>query len=276
MLLGYVFLPFICYFSSAGFLCIATSPNIPETKTCFAVIGQSGSAQVRDRVQVARLFTVTAASKGASTWHSQLKNVKCAHELISSKIQKISLYILNHTAKFVGMGGHDQVHLIINQGRQLGRSVLLLVHYITVFVAFVGRFVHWIVEVVRWTTLFTRYTVSVFDSIYRHLLWWNRRGGVRELYLAPDTTPEWSHFLGLLVFYLFLMVLSNNIVWTAKSRQNKSGTQSGHYLKVTLKLKEITGNWMWGWKKVEWRKTERPYWSFTNIRLTIYFVSSYL
>lgn len=88
------------------------------------------------------------------------------------------------------MGVHEQrVNLIINHCRQLGRSLLLLAHYTTVFVAFLGRTVLWVVEAVRWTTLFARYTVSVFDSIYRHLLWWRRRGA-REICLGPATEPE--------------------------------------------------------------------------------------
>lgn len=92
------------------------------------------------------------------------------------------------------MGAHDQrVNLIINHGRQLGRSLLLLAHYTTVFVAFLGRTVVWIVEAVKWTTLFARYTVSVFDSIYRHLHWWKRGGlasGAREIGPGPATEPE--------------------------------------------------------------------------------------
>lgn len=68
------------------------------------------------------------------------------------------------------MIGHKRrVNQIINHGRQIGRSLMLLVHYTSVFVAFAGRSVQWMVDAVRWTTLFARYTVSVFDSIYRHL-----------------------------------------------------------------------------------------------------------
>lgn len=74
------------------------------------------------------------------------------------------------------MAGPDQrVNLILNQGRQLGRSLLQLVHYTAVFVAFVGRSAQWIVEAVKWTSLFARYTVSVFDSICRHLHWGKRK-----------------------------------------------------------------------------------------------------
>ncbi|KAK6314711.1 hypothetical protein J4Q44_G00142400 [Coregonus suidteri] len=74
--------------------------------------------------------------------------------------------------------GHDpRVNLIINNGRQLARSLLLLAHYTTVFVTFVSRSVNWFVQMLKWTTLFARYTASVFDSVYRHLHWWRRRGG---------------------------------------------------------------------------------------------------
>ncbi|KAK9525796.1 hypothetical protein VZT92_016476 [Zoarces viviparus] len=92
------------------------------------------------------------------------------------------------------MAGHDQgVNRIINQGRQLGRSLLLLVHYTAVFVAFAGRSVQWMVAAVRWTTLFARYTVSVFDSIYRHLHWGKRKsaaGGAREICPCSDMKPQ--------------------------------------------------------------------------------------
>lgn len=92
------------------------------------------------------------------------------------------------------MAGHDQrVNLIINRGRQLGRSLLLLAHYVTVFVAFVGRFVQWMVDAVKWTSLFTRYTVSVFDSIHRHLHWGKRKdvaNGGRELCSSSDMEPH--------------------------------------------------------------------------------------
>lgn len=92
------------------------------------------------------------------------------------------------------MARHDQrVNLIINHGRQLGRSLALLVHYATVFVAFVGRTVQWMVDAVKWTSLFARYTVSAFDSIYRHLHWGNRRsvaGGARELCQNSDMEPQ--------------------------------------------------------------------------------------
>lgn len=68
------------------------------------------------------------------------------------------------------MAGHDQrVNLIINHGRQLGRSLLLLAHYTTVFVAFVGRTVQWMVDAMKWTSIFARNTASLFDSIGKHL-----------------------------------------------------------------------------------------------------------
>lgn len=95
------------------------------------------------------------------------------------------------TKQRIIMAGHDQrVNLIINQGRQLGRSLLLLAHYTTVFVAFVGRTVQWMVDAVKWTSLFARYTVSVFDSIYRHLHWGKRKSVAREICPSSDTEPQ--------------------------------------------------------------------------------------
>lgn len=92
------------------------------------------------------------------------------------------------------MAGHDQrVNLIINQGRQLGRSLLLLAHYTTVFVAFVGRTVQSMVATVKWTSMFARYTASVFDSIYRLLHWGRRKsvpGGAREICTSPNMEPQ--------------------------------------------------------------------------------------
>lgn len=82
---------------------------------------------------------------------------------------------------------------MINHGRQLGRSLVLLAHYTTVFVAFVVRTVQWMVYAVKWTSLFARYTVSVFDSIYRHLHWGKRKyvaGGARELCQSSDLEPQ--------------------------------------------------------------------------------------
>lgn len=84
------------------------------------------------------------------------------------------------------MAVHDpRVNLLINHWRQLGRNLLLLCHYTTVFVAFVGRTVRWMVEAVRWTCLFARYTTSMFDSIFR-LLHWGKRKSVRGVCPAPD------------------------------------------------------------------------------------------
>lgn len=91
------------------------------------------------------------------------------------------------------MAGHDdRVNLIINHGRQLGRSLLLLAHYTTAFMAFVGRTVQWMVDAVKWTTLFARYTVAAFDSVYRHLHWKKRKsvGGARELCPTSDVQPQ--------------------------------------------------------------------------------------
>lgn len=89
---------------------------------------------------------------------------------------------------------HDQrVHLLINHCKQLGRSLLLLAHYTTVFVAFAGRSVQWMVDAVKWTSLFAHYTVAVFDSIYRHLHWKKRKsihGVAREICPDSDVPPQ--------------------------------------------------------------------------------------
>lgn len=92
------------------------------------------------------------------------------------------------------MAGHEQrVKLIINHGKQLGRSLLLLAYYTTVFVGFVGRFAQWMVRAVKWTSMFARYTTSAFDFIYTHLHWGKRRGinaGTKELCPSPDVEPQ--------------------------------------------------------------------------------------
>lgn len=92
------------------------------------------------------------------------------------------------------MAVHDQrVNLIINQGRQLGRSLVLLAYYTTVFVAFMGRSLQWIAHAVEWTNVFGRYTLSAFDSVYRLVLWGKRKsiaGGARELCQKSELEPQ--------------------------------------------------------------------------------------
>lgn len=84
------------------------------------------------------------------------------------------------------MGVHKHsVTLVVNHCRQLGRSLLLLAHYTTVFVAFMVRSVEWIAEAMRWTTLFAQQTASVLDSIYNYVTWGRRRG--EEIYPAATT-----------------------------------------------------------------------------------------
>lgn len=92
------------------------------------------------------------------------------------------------------MGTHDQrVNLIVNRGRQLGRSLMLLAYHVSVFAVFVARSVRWVVEALRWLSLFARYTTSMFDSIYRLLHWGRRKSGpeVKEVCPAPASTWEW-------------------------------------------------------------------------------------
>lgn len=86
------------------------------------------------------------------------------------------------------MANRDQrVNLMVNQGRQLGRSLLLLAHHVSIFVGFVAGSVRWMVEALRWISLFARSTTSMFDSVYRLLQWGKRRAapGVREVCPAP-------------------------------------------------------------------------------------------
>lgn len=93
------------------------------------------------------------------------------------------------------MAVRDQrVNQIINQGKQLGKNILLLAHYTTVFAVFVGRFVECIVGAIKWTTTFTHYTASAFDFIYRHLQRGQRRraaAGAREMTPDSDKQPQW-------------------------------------------------------------------------------------
>ncbi|TTN49602.1 hypothetical protein Baya_15910 [Bagarius yarrelli] len=67
------------------------------------------------------------------------------------------------------------VNLIIQHGKQLVRSLLLLAHYTTVLVSFTSRSVGWFVEVVRWTVLSVQYVASMFDALHRILSRLNRR-----------------------------------------------------------------------------------------------------
>lgn len=92
------------------------------------------------------------------------------------------------------MGGHDlKLNMIINYGKQLGRSLLLLAHYATVFVSFVSRSVNFFVEVIKWTSTFARCTVAVFESIHRSLHWLTRRrssGTSIEMLSSSDTESD--------------------------------------------------------------------------------------
>lgn len=78
----------------------------------------------------------------------------------------------------------QRVKLIVNHGKQLGRTLLLLAHYTTQFGEFVGRFVQGILAAMKWTNLFARTTASVFDFIYQHLHRGRRRTvGTKEICL---------------------------------------------------------------------------------------------
>lgn len=95
--------------------------------------------------------------------------------------------------------GHDlRVKAIINHGKQLGRSFLMLVHFITVFVCFVSHSVNCFVGVLKWTSMFARYTVALFESIHRRLDWWTtrrRRGAMKKMVSSSDTDSEWRRRL---------------------------------------------------------------------------------
>lgn len=89
------------------------------------------------------------------------------------------------------MGRHDlKVNAIINYGKQLGRSLLLLAHYATVFVSFISRSVNGFVEVIKWTSMFARYTVVVFESIHRRLSWWTRRYSRTSIEMISSSDTE--------------------------------------------------------------------------------------
>lgn len=88
------------------------------------------------------------------------------------------------------MGRYDlKLNMIINYGKQLGRSLVLLVHYITVFVSFVSRSVNCFAEVIKWMSVFARYTVAVFDYLYRSLHWCRRRSGT-SIEMLSSSEPE--------------------------------------------------------------------------------------
>lgn len=89
------------------------------------------------------------------------------------------------------MGGH----VLLNYGKQLARSFVvlahslaLLAHYTTLFVGCVSRSVRCFVEVVRWTALLARFTVSTFESVHRHLYRW----AGRRYNVAMETHPSSS------------------------------------------------------------------------------------
>lgn len=91
-------------------------------------------------------------------------------------------------------GRHDlKLNMIINYAKQLGRSLVLLAHYTTVFVCFVSRSVNCFLEVIKWISVFARYTVAVFDSIHRSLHWWTRshRRTSIEMLSSSETESDW-------------------------------------------------------------------------------------
>lgn len=74
------------------------------------------------------------------------------------------------------MRGLDcRVNLIVQYGKRLGRSLLLLAHYVTVLVSFTSRSVGWFVEVIRWTVLSVQCVASLFNAVHRNLSRLSRR-----------------------------------------------------------------------------------------------------
>ncbi|KAI5626024.1 hypothetical protein C0J50_14427 [Silurus asotus] len=74
------------------------------------------------------------------------------------------------------MRGLDcRVNLMVQYARQLTRSLLLLAHYMAVFVSFTSRSAGWFVEAIRWTTFSVRCVASLFDSVHRSLSRLSRR-----------------------------------------------------------------------------------------------------
>lgn len=68
-----------------------------------------------------------------------------------------------------------RINLLVNYGKQLGRSLLLLAHYTTVFAQFLSSSVRCMVAVAKWTSLFARCTTEAFGSVYRHLNRWGKK-----------------------------------------------------------------------------------------------------
>lgn len=90
------------------------------------------------------------------------------------------------------MAGHgSKVNLLIRCGRQLGQSLFLLVRYISVFVSLVARSISLLMVFGRWTIALSHYTAATFDTLYKYLHWWSRRGGVSmDLHPASDAESD--------------------------------------------------------------------------------------
>lgn len=91
------------------------------------------------------------------------------------------------------MRGLDcRVNLIVQYGKQLARSLLLLAHYVTVFVSFTSRSVGWVVEAIRWTTVSVECIASVFNAVHRNLSRLSRRcaGTAMEILSGKESDSE--------------------------------------------------------------------------------------
>ncbi|KAJ8245372.1 hypothetical protein GJAV_G00270050 [Gymnothorax javanicus] len=78
-----------------------------------------------------------------------------------------------------------RVNLLVNNAKQLVRSVLLLAHYATAFFGCVASSVNCAATLLRWTALSAQFTLSVFNAAYKHLRWWGRRGGANLQSVRP-------------------------------------------------------------------------------------------
>lgn len=83
-----------------------------------------------------------------------------------------------------------RVNLIIQHGKQLARSLLLLAHYVTVFVSFTSRSVGWFVEAIRWTMLSVQFIASVFHALHRTLSRMTRRCTGMEVLSSKESDSD--------------------------------------------------------------------------------------
>lgn len=76
---------------------------------------------------------------------------------------------------------------MVQYGKQLARSLLLLAHYMAVFVSFTSRSVGWFLEAVRWTVLSVQCVASAFDALHRNLSRLSRRRSGTAVEIPSDS-----------------------------------------------------------------------------------------